>query len=207
MLRVKGRVTLGLACCLAALGERVAEPLWPASGMSKLSHHESHVLATILRWQPTTAYFVRKSLERGLASTFSSSPGSVYPAVQRLKQRGLVEGVAVEADGRSTEQISCTPAGVSAVRDWIRSIEPADALPEDPWRTRMAHAALLDTTERLEWLIDLRKAAERQREALSGRGELAADACHAAAIDNARMLNEARLAWLDRTIAGMVTSG
>ncbi len=28
----------------------------------KLSHHESHVLALIRKWQPTTAYFIRKAL-------------------------------------------------------------------------------------------------------------------------------------------------
>lgn len=172
--------------------------------MPDLSHHESHVLATILRWQPTTAYFVRKSLERGLASTFSSSPGSVYPVIERLKKRGLIHAAPVETDGRRTEQIGCTEQGIAAVRDWVRRIDPADALPEDPWRTRMAHAALLDADERLAWMVDMREAAERQREALAGRDALAVDDCHAAALENAKMLNEARLAWLDRTIAATV---
>ena len=58
--------------------------------MKGLSHHESHVLALVQKWQPTTAYFLRKALTQRLASDASDSPGSVYPAIERLKKAGLV---------------------------------------------------------------------------------------------------------------------
>ena len=56
--------------------------------MKGLSHHECHVLALVQKWQPTTAYFVRKALVQRLASDASDSPGSVYPAIERLKRAG-----------------------------------------------------------------------------------------------------------------------
>ena len=169
--------------------------------MPDLSHHESHVLALILKWQPTTAYFVRKALVRGPASTFSDSPGSVYAIVERLRRRGLVEARKDEGDGRGTEFLTCSDAGREAVRDWIRAVEPVDLLPEDPWRTRMAHADALTPDERLAWLLALRDAAEGQAALLPGMIDVAGDPCHSAALENARMLNEARLAWIDRIIA------
>lgn len=172
--------------------------------MPKLSHHESHVLALVLKWQPTTAYFIRKALERGLASTFSSSPGSVYPAIERFKKRGLIVATAIEDDGRRTEQLTCTQAGIAAVREWIVSVEPSDALPEDPWRTRMAMADALEREERLSWLLLLRSEAEQQQSALSDRAALDAGECQMAALEHARIMTDGRLAWIDRTIARMV---
>lgn len=173
--------------------------------MPGLSHHESHVLALILKWQPTTAYFVRKALGRGLASTFSNSPGSVYAIVERLRGRGLVIAEKDDADGRRTELLSCSPEGRAAVRDWLRAIVPVDLLPEDPWRTRMALADVLAPEERLDWLIAMRRAAERQAADLAAAGGMDDD-CHQAAVENARMLTETRIAWVDRTIARLVTA-
>lgn len=174
--------------------------------MPEPSHLESHILALILKWQPTTAYFVRRALERGLATTFSGSPGSVYAVVDRLRGRGLVEARKEEGDGRGTERLSCTEAGGEAVRRWIRTVEPADLLPEDPWRTRMALADALPAGDRLDWLIDLKEAAEGQREDLEARRQVGGDECQVAALENARMLNDARIAWLDRTISRIVSS-
>lgn len=172
-----------------------------AAVMPELSHHESHVLALICKWQPATAYFIRKTLERGLASTFSGSPGSVYPIIERLKRHDLVRGVPVAADGRRAQQLECTEQGVEAVRAWIVRIDADDVLPEDPWRTRMTFLDLLSTQQRLAWLLSIRDAAQAQDEIL--RALVRPDEAGAtAAIEGARMLNDARLGWIERLIAG-----
>lgn len=159
------------------------------------------MLALIWRWQPTTANFVRNSLERGLASTLSTSPGSVYPIVSRLKARGLVHGERNGADKRAKELLSCTEAGTEAVRAWVSAIEPSDLLPEDPWRSRMAFAGCLTPEERLSWLRAIREATEVQLNGVELRSETDHPVYVQLAYDNARFALEARLAWINHALS------
>lgn len=168
--------------------------------MSDLTHHEGHVLALIRKWQPATAYFVRKTLERGLASSFSGSPGSVYPIIERLKRQDLVRSAAVADDKRGSQQLECTEKGMAAVQAWIVDIQPADLLPEDPWRTRISFAEVLSPEQQRAWLRDMRNAARMQAEALQGLCSGNPRDLPEAALENARMLNEARLRWIEQTI-------
>jgi len=161
------------------------------------------VLALIWRWQPTTAYFVRNSLERGLATTLSSSPGSVYPVMERLKARGYITGALTDTDKRNTEQLSCTEAGTEAVRSWVCTVEPSDLLPEDPWRSRMAFADCLSSFEQVRWLRSIRTATEEQLGSLAMRSVTASILSVTLAHDNARMTLQARLAWINHALAEM----
>lgn len=173
--------------------------------MSKpLTHHECHVLAIIGKWQPVTAYVVRKLVPKSLASTFSDSPGSVYPIIKRLKDRGLV--VAEElSDGRlNSEVLSCTVAGEAAIRSWLVEVLEADSLPEDPWRTRALFADILAPDERRRSLLAMRAAAADQLSNIAERLELAGSRTDREAIEGARLFVEARLVWVDRLLAGLV---
>lgn len=167
----------------------------------QLTHHESHVLAIIRRWQPVTAYFVRKALPRSLASTFSDSPGSIYPVIERLQRSGLVDAEPGPDTGRKAELLTCTTEGEAAIREWLVRVDGADLLPEDPWRTRVLFADLLEPDARQQWLLGLRAATEGEMQRVLERLHLASDLHEAAAAENARLLTEARLVWLDRLIA------
>lgn len=167
-----------------------------------LSHHESHVLALVHKWQPTTAYFVRKALQRGLASSFSDSPGSVYPVIERLKKRGLVVATAAEADGRRTEHLTCSAEGEAAIAGWLTRIDPVDLLPEDPWRTRVLFADILEPAARADLYRQLRATAQAQLEELHARSAAALDHSYREALEGARLQTEGRIVWLDRLIAG-----
>lgn len=74
--------------------------------MVELTRLENHVLALTLKWQPTTAYFIRKSLADTIASNISDSPGSVYPAIARLKRHGLVAAEPVNRGKRPSENLT-----------------------------------------------------------------------------------------------------
>lgn len=170
--------------------------------MSKpLTHHESHVLAVIRKWEPVTAYFVRKAVSRSLASTFSDSPGSIYPMIERLKQRGLVSAEAGPDTGRKAELLSCTSAGEDVIREWLVRVDDNDLLPEDPWRTRVLFADLLESGVRDAWLRNMRDAMEAELDRIAARRQLATDDGERDAAENARLLSEARLVWLDRLLA------
>lgn len=174
--------------------------------MAELTQHEGHVLALIWRWQPTTAYFVRRSLEKGLASSFSSSPGSVYPTIERLERRGLVSSVAAQDDGRKTEQVRCTETGEIALRSWVRTIHKSDLLPEDPWRTRMTFADVLTHSERIEWLRSLRTAAEDQLALIVEQSRTDNPPVVVLSFVNAIHSVRARLAWINHALADTAAS-
>lgn len=169
-----------------------------------LSHHESHVLALIRKWQPTTAYFVRKALQRSLASSLSDSPGSVYPVVERLKRAGLVSSEASENDGRKTDYISCTEAGEEAIKAWLLDERSHDLLPEDPWRTRMIFADLLTPAQQQGWLAALRQRVAVQLREIDDQAALIEDKNYAAALENARLVTEARMVWIERCLANSI---
>ena len=169
--------------------------------MPKLSHHESHVLALVHKWQPTTAYFVRKALGQRLASNVSESPGSVYPALERLKRAGLVIGEPDEGDGRRTERLRCSAEGAAAIRAWLTDISAADLLPEDPWRTRIVFLDLLAPNAAREWLFSVRETLEKTAARIEAGRDLASDTGAVLEIAHARLVTAARIAWVNEAIA------
>ena len=66
------------------------------SAATGLTEFESHVLALIWRHQPTTAYQVRHAHAQSPTLDMALSQGSVYPAIERLKGRGLIAAVALK---------------------------------------------------------------------------------------------------------------
>ena len=169
--------------------------------MKGLSHHECHVLALVQKWQPTTAYFVRKALVQRLASDASDSPGSVYPAIERLKRAGLIHSEARGTDKRGSEYLTCTDAGAEAVRRWITEIDPAQLLPSDPWRTRAPFITALPREEARDWLYALRTTLGAELEKLEQMREAAIDLPSQLELEHARLSTAARLAWINEAIA------
>jgi DNA-binding PadR family transcriptional regulator len=166
----------------------------------KLSHHESHVLALIRKWQPTTAYFVRKALGQRLSSDASDSPGSAYPVIEKLKRAGLVSAQASN-DGRKTELLRCTADGEAAVRNWFTRVDESDLLPEDPWRTRVLFVDQLAPGEAESWLHALREALDGQLERLDRMRAVPLELGPQLEVAHARHVTAARLAWANEAIA------
>lgn len=169
--------------------------------MDTVSPIEGHLLALVWRYQPTTAYFVRKSLERSLASDVSGSPGAVYPALQRLKARGYLIGVSAPDDRRGTEMISVTNRGAAMVRKWLTDLSPSDRLPQDPFRTRIAFADLLEPHDAQRWLLEAQALLQDELLQLKAASAIDQPISAAIAIDNAIALTSARLDWLQRAIS------
>ena len=172
--------------------------------MVQLSRLENHVLALIRKWQPTTAYFVRKSLADTLATNISDSPGSVYPAIERLKAGGLLTATPAARGKRMAEHLSCTEAGARAVKQWLTIIVPAEALPEDPWRTKIRFADLLSKDERKAWLQDLRDVVRETADKLDQLQPDGHDTFRSLEIEQARLSNAARMAWVHAAMVSLL---
>jgi|SRR6185369_7211313 len=130
----------------------------------KLTEHEGILLSLLLRQQPATAYQLYRIFEHSPVSSINTSKGQLYPAIRRLRDRQLIEATKVAGDGRKTEELRVTAAGVGAVRDWVRGIEPAHVVLDDPLRTRMLSLEVLSREERLAWIAKAKALVKDKRE-------------------------------------------
>jgi|KBSSwiStaDraftv2_1062776.scaffolds.fasta_scaffold49605_2 DNA-binding PadR family transcriptional regulator len=132
---------------------------------TKVTEHEGMLLALILRQQPVTAYQLFRFFETSPVTSINASKGQLYPAIKRLRERGLIEGRKVAGDGRGAEALSVTDAGRDMVRSWTRAIDATHITLDDPLRTRILSFDMLSRDERLEWIVKA-KALVKQRRAI-----------------------------------------
>jgi len=132
---------------------------------TKVTEHEGMLLALILRQQPVTAYQLFRFFETSPVTSINASKGQLYPAIKRLRERGLIEGRKVAGDGRGAEALSVTDAGRDMVRSWTRAIDAKHITLDDPLRTRILSFDMLSRDERLEWIVKA-KALVKQRRAI-----------------------------------------
>ncbi len=117
--------------------------------MTELDHC---VLGVIWREGPLTAYGVRTHFSESPTPAWSSSTGSVYPAIQRLLRSGLVAAEPVR-DRRGTQALGVTSDGLLALQAWLLAITPAVAGPTpDPIRTRAQFIHALDAADATSFL-------------------------------------------------------
>ena len=145
-----------------------------------------YALLCEIRREPRGGYALRRLFESTPLGIFSSSPGSIYPALKRLGQQGLICAVGAGRGGR----FDITPLGNSIVEDWLA--QPVE-LAEVSGRLELCllRFAFLDTDPDpmiairfLVSLVDAAKAREAeltafltsgQGQALSLHGRLALD--------------------------------
>jgi DNA-binding PadR family transcriptional regulator len=170
---------------------------------NSLTDHEGTFLALVLRIGPTTAYQVSKIYADSPVSNFNTSKGKIYPLINRLATRGLIERVK-RGEGERGELLECTPEGEQAVRNWVRSLRPSHLLLEDPLRTKVQSFDLLSRDEQIEWVLEAKAALEGHLETLDAYEQEVSVPYHLYVHDNAVRSMRARIAWLDRMLADLV---
>ena len=81
-----------------------------------------YALMGLISEKPSTGYALRKVFETTPMGNYSSSPGSIYPALAGLERQGLVETRG--GDGRGKGNFYLTPAGDEAFQAWL--VAPVD---------------------------------------------------------------------------------
>ena len=162
---------------------------------ARMTELENYVLSIIWRTQPTTAYQVRHAFARTTSEELPASQGTVYPAIERLKRRVLVEA-RTTLDRRKTKHLWCTTEGEAAVRKWVLTV--TGRLPSDPLRNRALALSVLAPAEYADWvkqakLAVLEDLAEVEESAQANTGTLL-EIVH----DHARLTHLARIRWLER---------
>ena len=83
----------------------------------KLPSALGFALLGLLRQRQQSGYDLRKTFVETAMRHYSDSPGSIYPALRRLAERGLIK--AEPKDRRGREVFHVTPAGFKSFVDWL----------------------------------------------------------------------------------------
>jgi DNA-binding PadR family transcriptional regulator len=117
----------------------------------------------LLAREPRSGYDLRRVFATTPLGHFSSSPGAVYPALERLAEEGLVRGAAaVPAAARPRVVYSLTPAGAAALdAQLMLPVSPEDVVwAFDHVILRFAFMDRLDPAVVLRFLAAVRDGAE-----------------------------------------------
>jgi DNA-binding PadR family transcriptional regulator len=172
----------------------------PRAEKTRLTENEGVLLALVLRQQPVKPYQLHKIYENSPISSINASKGQVYPAIRRLKERGLLESKKVEGDGRNPETLVATDAGVEAVRGWVNDIEDSHIVLDDPLRTRLLSLELLGPQERLEWVARAKALVKERSERVEAYDKSVTVPFQEHVARNARGMLEAKMSWLDELL-------
>jgi len=91
------------------------------------------LLLALLQPQPASGYALRKAFATTPLGHYSDSPGSIYPALERLRRRGLLRPLQEKPANRRRKQLfSITPKGLAELRSWLKRPVTREELQHDP---------------------------------------------------------------------------
>lgn len=170
----------------------------------KLTESEGRVLALLARLETPTAYSIYATLAGSPTGELQASKGTIYPIIERLKARGLIEATRLPRKGSGAESLEVTAKGTEAIRKWITDIGPEHILVYDPLRSRIPALQFLSSEERLEWLTSVKRLNQEkvdQVDAYQGQVEMSFEAVvHAAAFY--ALWGQSK--WLDKLLIELV---
>jgi DNA-binding PadR family transcriptional regulator len=87
-------------------------------------------LLGLLQQHASSGYDLRKIFSSTAMTTYSDSPGAIYPALKRLQQQGLIRGSVERGSGMRRRQVfRLTAQGTAELRKWItRPLVRADVI-------------------------------------------------------------------------------
>ena len=166
-----------------------------------LTELDNCILGVIWRGGPMSAYGVRAHFAGSDTVTWSSSTGTIYPAIRRLRGAGYLTAAAPHGP-RKSELLNLTAKGRTALDEWLTNVSPElGSSTADPLRTRGHFLKALDPAARQRAFDDYRATTLSAIERLEA--ELAKPA--AGPVEQSERLGtmgalaeiKARLKWLD----------
>jgi DNA-binding PadR family transcriptional regulator len=85
-----------------------------------------HILLGLICLAPSSGYHLKRIFATTPMGIYQPSSGTLYPALRRLEQRGLIKAQAPSGSARQPRVYEPTPAGQEAHLTWLRTpVEPA----------------------------------------------------------------------------------
>ncbi len=126
-----------------------------------------YAILGLLRDEPRSGYALRMAFETTPMGNYSSSPGSIYPALKGLQKAGLVEA---RAAGRGS-LFHVTSQGGAAFEAWLRQPVDGEAVGKHFADVMLRFAFLHNHPDRrltLDLLVAVEAAAQAQAQNLEG---------------------------------------
>ena len=89
-----------------------------------------YALLGLIHLKPSSGYDLRKTFAETALGNYSSSPGAIYPALERLESQHLIRGVVENTAGlRRRRLYHLTSKGNAELKKWLaRPIDQADVM-------------------------------------------------------------------------------
>jgi len=89
-----------------------------------------YALLGLIDLKPSSGYDLRKIFAETAMGNYSSSPGAIYPALERLESQKLIRGVVESSAGlRRRRLYRITAAGATQLKQWLsKPVEQADVM-------------------------------------------------------------------------------
>ena len=113
-----------------------------------LTEMEGAALGNVIRDGPITSYAVKELFRTSPSEFWSGSAGAIYPLMQRLEKKGLIQAQKSITGRRKSKTYVSTPLGQRVFRQWLTDPERAVAMGFDPLRTRLVFFNQLTPEER-----------------------------------------------------------
>ncbi len=172
--------------------------------MAARTELELVILGVVAKFGPLTPYAVRRHFAESPAPSFSSSAGTIYPAMQRLAEDGLLTARAGARGRQARQTYRITAAGRRAHRAWLfEELDEAVFAPQpDPLRTRLYFLGLLPRATQQRFLAraleELRLRREHLHRYADGYPPEGPTRFSRLAAEGMLELADARLRWLTR---------
>jgi DNA-binding PadR family transcriptional regulator len=172
--------------------------------MAQPTELELLILGIVAKFGPLTPYAVRRHFAESPNPAFSSSAGTIYPAMERLEAAGLLRSRAAARGQQARRTYATTAAGRRAHEAWLFE-ELDDAVfapPPDPLRFRLYFLGLLPRAAQRRFLdtalARLEAELPRQRRYAEGYAPEGPTLYSRLASEGMVELTQARLRWLTR---------
>jgi PadR family transcriptional regulator AphA len=83
----------------------------------------SKVILGALRSGERSGYEIKRLVDNSTRFFWAASYGQIYPELRRLESAALVEGSSAPRGGRARRVYTLTPAGQTAIQDWLTDPE------------------------------------------------------------------------------------
>ena len=165
-----------------------------------------YVLLGLLNQLPRSGYDVRLEMESTPMAHFSSSPGSIYPALQLLKKNGFIDSEVVHRSRlKPREVFHLTEKGRKALSAWLHKRLAVSDLRENLSELMLRFRFMEDIAsdeETLRFLRDFRRKARTYASILKSQTRTQADSSRHFALSLQREISmvQMHIEWADQAM-------
>jgi PadR family transcriptional regulator, regulatory protein AphA len=124
--------------------------------------HPAYVVLGMIRLGARSGYEIKQAVELSVRFFWTISQAQIYPSLERLERRGLINGKSEPLGRRRRRTFTITKAGQTALREWLRLQEPMPFELRDIGLIKLFFADALDRDDARALLTAVRRRSEER---------------------------------------------